>query len=180
MTKGKRKESKRSPTFCSKKDLLKQGDEKCPQPNDIIAYSTQIILDGQCSIPETKPDKEKIIATHHNIKVKKVETIDSSEVIDGNEIRGKKVIVAGIFNLGIEYSAKTPDQRVHFFHCSFPFQAIVFQKVEGEERLFPVDFNLENYLVHVCVEDLQVEQIDERTIDRAVVLLIWLQPKEDC
>ena len=164
--------------FCSKKEMIKVGDEKCPQPNDTVAYSTQIVLTGECVIPETKPDKERILDLHHSIEIKKAEMIDATEVVDGREVRGKKVIVAGMFNLGIEYSSLTVDQRVHFFHCTFPFQAIVLDEIEGQERLLPVDFDLEDYLVHVCVEDLQVEQIDERTIERTVVLLIWLQPKQ--
>ncbi|GAB6139125.1 SPOCS domain-containing protein [Halanaerobaculum tunisiense] len=164
--------------FCSKEEMQKKGDEKCPAPNDTVAYSNQIVLEGQCTIPDTKPDKEKIFDIHHSIEIRKAQTINSTEVIDNREVRGKKVVVAGLFNLGIEYSAKTPDQRVHFFHCSFPFQGLILREVNGEERLLPRDFSLDDYLVHVCVEDLQIEQIDERTINRTVVLMIWLEPKQ--
>ncbi|WP_366924168.1 DUF3794 domain-containing protein [Metallumcola ferriviriculae] len=162
--------------FCSTKTPI--GDEYCPHHNADVAYYTQISLNGHCTVPGPKPDIEKIINHSHNIIIKKAISIETEEIECGTHLKkGKKVLVAGIFILGIVYISDTLDQKVHYFECKLPFQAIIMCHHQCKEHLFPIDFSLNDYQVHVCVEDLEVCQLDERTVNKNIVLMIWLQPK---
>lgn len=164
-------------SFHSDQSSCNRGDEYCPAPHDTVAHYTQLLLNGQCLIPDHKPDSKKFVSKHHTIKVHTAKTISSVEIIDHCRVEGKKVMVAGIFELGIEYSDKHPTHKVHFFSCDIPFQGILLPCCGGEEHLFPENFSLNNFNIHVCVEDLQVKQLSPRSFEKTIVLMIWLQPR---
>lgn len=138
-------------------------------------FFTQVALSGHCLIPEPKPDSEKLLDFFHSVKILKAEAVHSEEYIHGHKVKGKKVIVAGTLQLGIEYSANSPEQMVHYFHCDIPFNAIILRCVNQQELLLPCDFCLDDYLVHVCIEHIEVKRISERVFERVIVLMIWLQ-----
>lgn len=146
------------------------GDEVCPKPGDVVSYHTQIVLNGVVEIPLNKPPKEKIFNTTHEIDITKF-----TEIIV-KKPPGKKVLVVGKVMIGIEYIAKVLDQKVHFAHWELPFQALI---KNDDGSLLDLDFNINDYVVHACVEHEQYDQIDERTIAKELVLLIWLQPKDN-
>lgn len=142
--------------------------EFCPKKQEDVSYFIQISDTGNLEIPTQKPDVESIFDVIHEIKVTEI-----SEILVRNPI-GKKVLVSGGLTVGIEYISKTVTQRVHFAHWDLVFQALITQE---NETLLPLDFDLNNYVVHICVEDLKVIKVDDRTVRYSYVLLIWLQLK---
>lgn len=154
----------RTESFCSGDVVI----EYCPKPGDVVSYHIQIVVDGQLTIPPEKPSIAQILDHAIEIEVHKILTLDIREP------EGRKVLVAGTVKFGIEYIAKVTDQKVHFAHFNLPFQALI-RNTDG--TLLPPDFNLAEYTVHVCVEFVEVDQLDERSFLKEIVLLIWLQPK---
>jgi len=142
------------------------GDEMCPGPGDVVSYHVQVALNGLLEIPLNKPPKEEIFNVRHEIDITKFTTITVKRP------PGKKVLVVGKVMLGIEYIADVPDQKVHFAHWDIPFQVLI---KNDDGSLLDLDFNLDEYIAHACVEHEEVMQVDERTIAKEIVLLIWLQ-----
>lgn len=146
------------------------GDERCPGSGDVVSFHTQIQLNGLLEIPLNKPPKEEIFNATHEIDITKLTTVIVKKP------PGKKVLVVGKVRVGIEYIAKVPDQKVHFAHWEIPFQALL---KNDDGSLLPLDFDLSKYVAHICVEHEEYSQVDERTIAKEIVLLIWLQLKEN-
>ncbi|WP_418792496.1 hypothetical protein [Phosphitispora sp. TUW77] len=153
--------------FCPLGDV---GDERCPDSNDVVSYHTQIQLNGLLEIPLNKPPKEKMFNTIHEVDITKLTAVTVKKP------PGKKILVVGKLMVGLEYIAKVPDQKVHFAHWEIPFQALI---KNDDGTLLPLDFDLDQYIAHVCVEYEEYHQIDERTITKELVLLIWLQRKDN-
>ena len=153
----------------------KVGSEHCPGANDIIEYYTQITLNGQCLIPEPKPDSQKLVGKYSTIDIRSAKTVDLIEFDHSQHIGGKKVVFTGTFNLGIEYLDTNPAQNVHYFECKVPFNAVIIPCFDQREHLFPPDFKLEDYIVNACVEHISITRISERIFERAIILMVWLQ-----
>lgn len=153
----------------------KAGSEHAPRAYDIVEYYTQITLNDQCVIPKPKPDSEKLVDKYNTIDIRSAKTIDSMVIDNSQRIEGKKVVVTGTFNLGIEYLANDFAQNVHYFNCNVPFSAFIVPCIDQSEHIFPLYFNLEDYSVHACVEHLRVTRISERIFERAIILMVWLQ-----
>lgn len=150
--------------ICSKSTLY----ELCPKNRNDVIYFTQITDTGELIVPIQKPDVDSVFDVIHQIEV-----TESKEILIINPV-GKKVLVTGRLMVGVEYISKTITQKIHFAHWDLNFKALVM----GEnDILLPLDFDLNNYVVHVCVEDLKVTKIDDRTMKYSYVLLIWLQAK---
>ncbi|MFA4885544.1 MAG: DUF3794 domain-containing protein [Desulfotomaculaceae bacterium] len=144
--------------------------ELCPKPGDTVSFHTQILVNGMLEIPEQKPDIEELLNTAIEITVHKALTITVKAPV------GRKVLVAGTLDFGVEYIADVPDQKVHFAHYELPFQALV---KNNDGSLLPFDFDLNLYNVHICIEHVEVHEVDGRSFLKEIVLLIWLQPKAD-
>lgn len=144
------------------------GYEVCPKSREEVVYFTQITDTGELDIPTQKPDVESIFDVIHEMEITEL-----SEILVADSM-GKKVIVGGILMVGIEYISKTITQKVHFAHWNLDFKALVMQE---DDKLLPLDFNLNNYVVYVCVENLKVVKVDERTVRYSYVLLIWMKVK---
>jgi len=151
--------------FCPTENI---GDERCPGSNDVVSFHTQIKVNGSLEIPSNKPPQEDIFNTTHQIDITKFTTVTVKKPA------GKKVLVVGKIQVGIEYIANVPDQKVYFTHWDLPFQALI---KNDDGSLLPVDFDLSQYVVHVCVEFEKYSKVDERNIAKELVLLIWLQKK---
>lgn len=145
-------------------------DEYCPKSGDVVSFHTQIQLNGVLEIPFYKPDAEDIFNGIHQIDCTKFTTVTVTKP------PGKKILVVGKVMVGIEYIAKVIDQKVHFSHWEIPFQALV---KNDDGSLLDLNFNLDDYVVHICVEHEQYDLIDERTISKELVLLVWLQKKDN-
>ncbi|WP_418789908.1 SPOCS domain-containing protein [Phosphitispora sp. TUW77] len=149
-------------------------EECCPVNAEDVAYYTEVIIDGELHIPEQKPPKEKIINVTHKILINKVKSIPVQ--LDNGCVTGCKILVCGIVRLGIEYSADVPEQNVHYVHFDIPFQGLIV----GDSCHKPIplkDCNLSKFNFHACMEHVQVHQAGPRTMEKVIVLLLWLERK---
>ncbi|WP_236561083.1 SPOCS domain-containing protein [Pontibacillus sp. HMF3514] len=168
---------------------------KCPPDNTTLDYFTQIILCDFLDIPDAKPDIEFITNTLNEIAITKIDVInvDLGDRDPASENIREKVIARGTVRLGIEYSADEAEQNVHFAHFDIPFQGIIGERPcenggidpntgqpNGDGNRGLIDdstFDIDNYDIHVCLEHVQFHEIDSRTIQAVLVLLIWLEEK---
>lgn len=147
-----------------------QFDELCPANPNEVSYFIQEHLNGDLEIPPQKPSIEEIFNTRHDIEITKC------AVITVKRPAGKKVLIVGHVTVGVEYIAKVPDQKVHFAHWVIQFQVLL--KNQDGSLLDP-SFDPSLYIPHVCVEHEEYCQIDERHISKELVLLVWLQRKDN-
>lgn len=161
--------------LCPTDGLNRGVVELCPNSTARAKYFTEVIINGNLHIPEQKPPKQHIVKTARLVEITCMDVIDVIPPGSTTPI-GRKIFVAGMVTLGIQYVADTPDQKVHFVHFDVPFSAII----QGDcgalipvaDTIFPDDF-----VVHVCVEKMRFTQVDNRTISKELVLLVWVEEK---
>ncbi|MFZ5642762.1 MAG: DUF3794 and LysM peptidoglycan-binding domain-containing protein [Bacillota bacterium] len=104
--------------------------------NQVVSEDTvQTVVRGVITVPDPKPDVEKILSTDKSVKVRNVELLPD------------KVIVEGTLTLQIVYVAFEPAQSVHHMHGTINFTTFV--DVPGAMPGMDVD-------VDVVVEDVSV------------------------
>lgn len=147
---------------------------QCPPEDSVLYYFSEIVVNGDLTIPPQKPDVEDITNVTLNFRIDDVEVID----VDLGTTTGRKVIVAGTLTLGFEYSALVPTQEVHFAHFDIPFKALIAGRPCNVNRgLLPSDFDICDYEIHICVEHAQYHVVDPRTLRKVLVVLVWLKEK---
>lgn len=136
--------------------------------------NTQHIVEETLTIPAEKPDVEQIIS------VMVEATITNSRVIATPV--GIKVVVDGELNQKIIYTALEPTQSVHSAHYLQPFCTFIEIPLTVPAGMNVVDFlltlglTLDSILTaptNVLIEDVSIELIDPRTVDKCTVLFIW-------
>jgi len=150
---------------------------QCPaSPTDVFTF-TEVVVNGSVVLPAPKPDIEHITNVTTNFDLNDVEVLDVN--LGGPApVTGRKVIVAGTLNLGVEYSAAEPSQEVHYAQFDLPFKAMIKQRPCTMNRgLLPADFDISAYNIRVCIEHQQYHIISPREISKVIVVLVWLEPK---
>lgn len=153
------------------------GNE-CPPENTVLNFFTEIVINDNLIIPPEKPPIEHISAVVKDFHIEDVEVLDVT--LGGTPpVTGRKVVIAGTLSLGLEYSAAVPAQHVHFAHFNIPFKALItFRPCNTPARgLLPPDFDINDYVIHICVEHEQYHIVNPREIRKVLVVLIWLEPK---
>ncbi|QHE54116.1 hypothetical protein [Pontibacillus sp. HMF3514] len=162
--------------------------EVCPvYPDRPAKYFTELFASKTFKIPEQKPDKDEIVKVKHFVELVDVEVIDVFlPDNDTDTPNGKKIFVAGNVYLDVQYVSTREEQTVHFVRYQLPFQTILLRDCAEfadpkENGLIPNDDTIfpDNFVVHVCVENIVEKQLDERTIFFEVLLLVWLEQIED-
>lgn len=121
-------------------------------------HYTQILLDGSLTIPELKPDVERIISFEVIPEVTSIKLIST--------IDGTKVIISGFVEYDVTYVATGGPQEVHFAHFIKPFLAhIIWPDLPLDANLCPV----------ILIEHEQHHLIDPRSIKKSVVLFIGVR-----
>lgn len=131
--------------------IVAPGTERL-RVNQVISENvTQTVVRGTVSVPDPKPDVEKILSTDKSVRVRNVRILPD------------KVIVEGTLNLQIVYVAFVPAQSVHHFHTQLNFTTFV--DVPGALPGMDVD-------VDVRVEDVSIIRSTDcpRDFDIAAVL----------
>ncbi|HAU32376.1 MAG: hypothetical protein XD78_1775 [Desulfotomaculum sp. 46_296] len=148
--------------------------ELCPvAPGKVAKYFTQILVSDTFTIPEQKPDKEQIINVSRDITLADVQTI-SVDLPDPG-VDGNKIFAAGNVYLGVQYSADRPSQTVHYVRFQLPFQAVIVGDCGNLIPSTDTIFGPNSYVVHVCVEKMEYQQIDKRIIFFELLLLVWVE-----
>ena len=139
---------------------LTDEDEATYIVNNIPDCFTQIMIDGNLTIPEQKPDIEKIIDFEI---ITEVDDIDLINTIDGT-----KIIVSGFIEMQVTYSADNEQQTEHFAHFRKPFTAtMVCPEISLRAKVEPV----------IIIEHIQYHIINSRKIKKTIVLLVGVKEK---
>ncbi|MEW6425351.1 MAG: SPOCS domain-containing protein [Bacillota bacterium] len=128
--------------------------------HQVISENTQqTVVRGKVTVPEAKPDVDKILSTDKTAKIKKLEIVPD------------KVIVEGTLTLQIVYVAFDPAQAVHHMHVQLPFTTFV--EVPGAQPGMEVQGK-------VTVEDINIvrSREDARQFDVAAVLSVFVKVTE--
>ncbi len=154
-------------------DLQSSVVELCPAPDREAKYFTQIFVSDTFTIPEQKPDKEQIINVSRTITLEDVQTVEVDLPDPG--VDGNKIFATGNVYLGMQYTADRPTQTVHFAQFQLPYQAIIVGDCGGLIDPGDTIFGPNSYVVHVCVEQIEYQQIDKRKIFFKLLLLVWVE-----
>ena len=117
-----------------------------------------------------------------------------NENAEGEILTGRKLVVEGVLQQKVVYTANVAEQSVHSAHFEMPFVGFIvpYASFEGltydptvdgfffnpEEPIVP---NLcENFSVEACVEDIFIYALDERTIFKNITLFLYARPSGNC
>lgn len=128
--------------------------------NQVISEDTrQDVVRGRITVPDAKPDVDKVLSIDKTVTVKNVSVIPD------------KVIVEGTLTLQVVYVAFKPDQAVHHMHGKINFTTFV--DVPGAQPGM-------NVKVEVVVEDVSTKRskTDPRVFDVVAVLDVFAKVTE--
>ncbi|WP_069680160.1 DUF3794 domain-containing protein [Clostridium taeniosporum] len=126
----------------------------------------QVNFESTFCVPCQKPDIEQIIKVSADTKILKYEIVKTPVglSLEGQKVTGYKLLVSGDINYKIQYVADETTQSVHTFHESIPFCGYI---------VLPKKFNKDSYInPSALVEDISVEQMDERCVYGNINLLL--------
>lgn len=143
---------------------------------------TEISVPEVFKIPEQKPDIESIEKVFENVKIisKRIVETPSRKDASGNPLNnwegtiltGKKLIVEGLLEQKIVYTADELTQSVHSAHFCFPFSAFI---VVDKDAADPDEF-----CIDTCVEDVFIKAISPRKVFKNVTLLLVAKKVQVC
>lgn len=126
----------------------------------------QLSIDGYLPIPDAKPNIEEInvmTATADLISYHVIET-PVAKSAEGQILSGYKLILKGMLNEVIEYTANEPTQSVHSAHYAIPFSTFI---------VLPSDFKIGSKIeVNFIIEDIYYKAIDIRNLFKNITLLV--------
>ena len=126
----------------------------------------QFSIESYLQIPEAKPDVESINIATGTIDIKNCHVITTpiNTSMENQRITGYKLVVHGILNLVIEYTALEARQGVHSAHYTIPFSTFV---------VLPQDYMVGSKLdVEGIVEDIYYNSIDIRNFFQNTTAMI--------
>lgn len=136
--------------------------------------NTQYIVEEKLVIPEGKPDVEQISSVMIEAKITNFRTIITPI--------GLKVIIDGIIVQKLIYTACNSVQSLHTAHyqesfCTFIQIPLTLPcKMNVTEYLQTLGISLADVIqgrTDVLVEDVSVDLLDPRTVEKCTVLFIW-------
>lgn len=126
----------------------------------------QLSIDGYLTIPQLKPDMEEVnnmSATAELMNCHIIQTPVSTST-EGQILSGYKLIIKGMLNEVIEYTANVPEQTVHSAHYAVPFSTFI---------VLPEDYVIGSKVdVEFIVEDIYYIMTDIRNLFKNITLLI--------
>ena len=117
-----------------------------------------------------------------------------NENAEGEILTGRKLVVEGLLQQKVVYTANVAEQSVHSAHFEMPFVGFIVPYASFEGLTYdptingfyfnpeePVVPNLcENFSVEACVEDIFVYDLDERTVFKNITLFLYAKPSGNC
>ena len=156
-------------------DQFAVGLNKCD-----LGQWTQISIPEILQLPCSKPDIATIetILIDVQIKAAKVVRTPAGECgqpvlnREGLRLTGKKLVIEGVLQQKIVYTAALCDQPVHFVHFEIPFSAFI---------VLACDTCLDQkFFIETCIEDVFAIDFNCREIFKNVTLFIQAIPIESC
>lgn len=129
---------------------------------------TEISIPEVLTIPEEKPDIETIDKVFLSVKILSKRVIKTAKAChenpEGTQLTGRKLILEGVLQQKLVYTAKVACQSVHSAHFEVPFSAFIILKPCAEPK--------EEFCIRVCVEDVFVMPFTCREVFKNVTLFL--------
>lgn len=126
----------------------------------------QICIENNVNLPETKEDMSSIENINTDISIKNYHTIKTPIATsnEGSVLSGYKLIVHGILNQVIRYSAKKPNSPIHSFEHEIPFSTFI---------ILPSDYKLQsNVQIEAKEEYTHFNLVNSRSLFESVNILL--------
>lgn len=142
------------------------------------------------SIPDVSPNIEEVNSVNIIAKIlnsKVIKTPKSSEAmvngntiistnLEGKKVTGRKIIIEGQLCQIIEYTTSDPYDNVRSMTVYKPFASYIvvpeYLNINGEN----IDALLLNFEVNVCIEDVEVNVLNCRSISKITDILFYAIP----
>lgn len=150
--------------------LCNNADAQCPSIYDDIAYKSQVMIDNIISIPITHPPCNRILSVVPEISFCKVTPLP---IVSKGYCIGVKLFVCGTINVSLEYVGQNEEETVAYMQFITSFHGLIDGRNEGSPITADA-VELTKYRLHGCIEYLNIDNIDKRTYNQTVVLLLWM------
>lgn len=140
------------------------GIDDCMTNN--IKNFKEVNFESTFCVPCQKPNIEQIVKVYGKTEILRYEIVKTpiGVSLEGQKVTGYKLLVCGDIKYKIQYVADEATQSVHTFHQCMPFCGYI---------VLPEKFNKDSYINPVSlIEDISVEQIDERCVYANITLLL--------
>lgn len=136
--------------------------------------NTQFVVEERLVIPDAKPDVEQINSVMIEAQITDFRTITTPV--------GLKVIIDGLLNQKLIYTAADVVQSVHSAHFQEPFCTFIEipltlpAGVNVTQFLQTLGITLDDVIqgrTALLIEDVSVKLLDPRTVEKCTVLFIW-------
>lgn len=169
------------------------GQALCPSPVDVVGLCdvnsigfsldavandrnfTEICIPEVLVLPSQKPDIEdidKIIISSRIISKRLIRTPAYGVNAEGTCLTGYKLVIEGILNETVIYTARVREQTVHAAHFSTPFSTFIVMNKELIEELKTAGDPLAYLDIDVCIENVLVKRLGPRMIFKTVTLFL--------
>ncbi|MGL4774370.1 MAG: DUF7507 domain-containing protein, partial [Clostridium sp.] len=130
-----------------------------------ISNFKQISVNKQLKIQMGNPDIEEVADVTGNITISKYNIIKTPILIsnEGQNLTGYKLIIYGIINEIVEYTAKSCVESLHSSEYYIPFSTFI---------VLPVDYCFANIEVKGVIEDIYFKKLYCRTLFTDATILI--------
>lgn len=129
---------------------------------------TEVSIPEVLTLPCEKPDIETIDKVFLSVKIISKRVIKTAKAChenpEGTNLTGRKLIIEGVLQQKIVYTAKVLQQSVHSAHFEVPFSAFIILKPCADPD--------ENFCINVCVEDVFVMPFSCREVFKNVTLFL--------
>lgn len=155
--------------------IKKNGISKCR--NKKVGYFTQFASNEKIKVPHEKPDVEQITSVIVDPEIISVRVINTPKgtSVEGQSLTGKKLSVEVKLNQKILYVADVPSQSVHVMENTYITSTyiVIPECIKGSRPEELLECKL--LRTEVFVEDIFVEKVDKRTVNKNIHLLIEVQ-----
>ena len=131
-----------------------------------MPYFKQVNVDYTFCVPPQKPDIEQIVRVWAtpSIKEKKIVNTPKGISLEGQQVTGYKLMVAGDIEYKVQYVANETTQSLHTAHTTYPFCGYV---------VLPEKFNPNTMIeASVAIEDIYSDQMDLRCIYNNITMMV--------
>ncbi|MCF8010378.1 MAG: DUF3794 domain-containing protein [Clostridiales bacterium] len=149
--------------------------EDVPAADAVDRNWTEISIPEVLAVPDKKPSIEQINKVFIDVKIISQKIISTPNVntenLEGSLVTGRKLIIEGMLEQKVLYTADVPEQSIHTTHFNVPFSAFI---VLREDTTLEDEFDID-----ICVEDVFVDSFSPREIFKNVTLFLRARPAED-
>lgn len=137
---------------------------------------TQFFIPEVVEIPSQKPDIEEVTSVSSCVEIISQRVVKTPVLVqsdgtivpienqEGTIITGRKLVIEGILQQKIVYTADVPEQSIHSAHFGMPFSVFI---ILPEDTLLSTKFKIEP-----CIEDIFVCRTTKRNVFKNTTIFI--------